>query len=48
MKDADLHRQFESLADAEVQVGEMPEWLQVRGKCTWYVYEGPYGGLGDA
>jgi len=38
MKDADLHRQFESFANGHVQVGEMPEWMHVRGNCAWYVY----------
>jgi hypothetical protein len=48
MNDADLHRQFESLANGDVQVGEMPEWMHVRGRCGWYVYQGPYSSLGDA
>ena len=48
MKDADIHRQFESLANGDVQIGELPEWLHVRGTCAWYVYQGPYSGLGNA
>jgi effector-binding domain-containing protein len=48
MNDADIHRQFESFANGDVQVGELPDWLHVHGKCAWYVYQGPYSGLGNA
>lgn len=48
MKDADFHRQFESLANGDVQVGTLPEWLHVTGNCAWYVYQGPYYGIPDA
>lgn len=48
MNHEDLHRRFESFANGDVQVGEMPEWMHTRGKCAWYVYQGPYHGLGNA
>lgn len=44
MNEDDIHRQFESFANEDVQVGEMPEWLHVRGQFIWYVDQGPTAG----
>ena len=41
-----LHAEYDRLANAGVQVGELPEWMHVRGAVCWQVYEGPYEGLG--
>jgi len=41
-----LHAEYDRLANAGVQVGELPEWMHVRGAVCWQVYEGPYDGLG--
>lgn len=40
MTDAEVHRQFESFANRDVQVGELPEWMHLRGRFAWYVYQG--------
>jgi hypothetical protein len=47
MNDAEIHRQFQRFANKDVQLGPLPEWTHVRGECVWYVYQGPYGALGD-
>lgn len=41
MKPEDVHRQFESFVNGDLQVGEMPDWMHTRGKCAWCVYQGP-------
>ena len=42
-----MHRQFDRFANADVQVGKLPEWMHVCGKAAWYVYQGPYSELGS-
>ena len=42
------HKQYDRLANGAVQVGELPPSTRVKGKVAWYVYQGPYTGLGDA
>lgn len=46
--DRDIHEQFEKYANEGVQTGELPGWLHVAGPVAWYVYMGPYEGLGAA
>ena len=41
-----LHAEYDRLANGAVQLGELPGWMNVRGPMCWYVYEGPYDGLG--
>jgi hypothetical protein len=41
-----LHADYDRLANAGVQIGELPDWMHVRGAMCWHVYEGPYDGLG--
>jgi hypothetical protein len=41
-----LHEEYDRLANAGLQVGELPASMNIRGKVCWYVYEGPYDGLG--
>lgn len=43
-----IHKEYDRLANGEVQVGELPPWMSIKGKVAWYVYRGPYGGLGEA
>ena len=37
-----MHKRFDSLANGEVQVGELPESTRVTGRVAWYVYQGAY------
>lgn len=43
-----LHRDYDGLANGDVQVGELPSWTHVRGPVAWYVFQGPYATLSDA
>jgi hypothetical protein len=43
-----LHAEYDRLASAGLQVGELPAWMHVTGKVCWQVYAGPYDGLGQA
>jgi hypothetical protein len=44
----DFHKEFDRFANGTVQVGELPTWMHVRGKVVWFVYQGPYTGLGES
>ncbi len=44
----EAHAQFDSIANEEAQTGELPEWMHVRGKAFWWVYQGFYDDLGAA
>ena len=44
----EIHREFDGFANGSVQIGELPPWTHVRGRMAFYVYQGPYNGLGDA
>ncbi len=44
----EVHKQFDSIANADPQVGRLPEWMHIQGKAFWWVYQGSYEGLGDA
>jgi len=48
VRDADVHRNFDHYADGTVRIGELPPGLHVTGKMAWYVYRGPYSGIGHA
>ena len=48
MKDEDLHREFDRYANKEVQVGELPAWMNVKGRVAWYVNQGAYDTMGNA
>ncbi len=40
-----LHRQYDAIANGPVQVGNLPDWMHVRGRTVWYVYAGPYADI---
>lgn len=42
-----VHRDYDRLANKDVNVGELPTWMHIKGKVAWYVYQGDYGGLGE-
>lgn len=42
----DVHKEYDKFANGPVQVGELPEWMHIKGKVAWYVYQGPYSELG--
>ena len=42
-----LHRQYDSIANGPVQVGELPDWMNLRGRVIWYVYAGPYKDISE-
>lgn len=42
-----LHKDYDRLANAGVNVGELPRWMRVQGKVAWYVFEGPYSRLAE-
>ena len=44
---ADMHKRFGKYANGDIQIGELPEDLHVRGRVAWYVYKGPYSELGS-
>ena len=44
----DVHREYDRIANGQVLFGELPPWTHVRGRVAWYVFQGPYSGLGDA
>ncbi len=44
----EVHRMYDELAHDEVQAGELPAWMHVRGRVAWYVIQGSYDQLGDA
>ncbi|MFQ5918870.1 MAG: hypothetical protein ACE5I4_02335 [Thermoplasmata archaeon] len=43
-----VHRDYDGLANGDVQVGELPPWTHVEGPVAWYVFQGPYSALSDA
>src|SRR3989304_7546568 len=44
---AALHRQYDAIANGPVQVGELPDWMNLRGRVIWYVYAGPYKDISE-
>jgi len=44
----EVHKEYDRHANREVQVGELPSNMHVRGKVVWYAYRGPLDGLGRA
>lgn len=42
------HRQFDSIANGEVQNGTLPSWTRVQGKVAWWIAKGPLTSLGSA
>ncbi len=38
-----LHKAYDALANQDIQVGELPPPMRVKGPVAWYVYQGPYG-----
>ena len=40
------HEKWDPIANGPVQVGELPEWMRIRGKLVWYVFQGSYADLG--
>ena len=45
---SEAHKEFDSLANGDIQSGTPPSWLHVQGKVAWYVYQAPYSGIGRA
>ncbi|MFI5415586.1 MAG: hypothetical protein ACHQ16_08085 [Candidatus Lutacidiplasmatales archaeon] len=43
----EVHAEFDRHANGDVQAGELPSWLHVRGRVVWYVYQGSYSQLGE-
>jgi hypothetical protein len=41
----DIHKQYDKFANGTVQVGELPEWMHIKGKVAWCVFQGPYSEL---
>ena len=44
----EVHKRYDALANKDVQVGELPEWMHVTGKVAWYAYQGPLSEMGAA
>jgi hypothetical protein len=42
------HREFDRLANGEIQAGTLPERLHVQGRVAWFVHQGPYSGISRA
>jgi hypothetical protein len=42
------HRQFDPIANGELQSGALPSWTRVHGKVAWWVVRGPPSSLGSA
>lgn len=47
-KCAAIHAEYDRLANGPLQLGELPAWMNVRGRVAWSVYQGSYEGLGLA
>lgn len=45
---AAIHAEYDMLANGPLRVGELPAWMNVRGRVVWSVHQGPYDGLGQA
>ena len=43
----EFHRQYDRIANKDIQIGELPDHMHVRGRVAWYVAQGPYADLGD-
>jgi hypothetical protein len=41
----DMHEEYGQYANGDVQVGELPDNFNVKGKVAWYIYKGPYATL---
>ncbi len=41
----EFHLEYDRFANKDVQVGELPQWMHVRGTVAWYVAQGPYSEL---
>jgi hypothetical protein len=41
----DVHTAYDAKANREIEVGELPASLHVKGRVAWYVYQGPYSEL---
>ncbi len=44
----EAHEQFAGIVNADGQVGMLPEWMHVRGRVFWWVYQGPYEAMSAA
>jgi hypothetical protein len=38
----EIHKDYDSKANREIQLGELPPFMHVKGRVAWYVYQGPY------
>jgi hypothetical protein len=45
---AEVHREYDRFANGKIQTGVLPNWMSVRGKVVWYVFQGHYSGLSEA
>ncbi len=39
------HKAYDAKANRDIQVGELPVSMHVRGRVAWYVFQGPYSDL---
>lgn len=44
----DAHRQFDAIANGEAKVGKLPDWIHVRGKAFWWVFQRTYESMAKA
>ncbi len=44
----EAHEQFDGIANADARIGELPEWMHVRRRVLWWVFQGAYDDLGHA
>jgi hypothetical protein len=42
------HRQFDPIANGDIQTGILPSWTRVQGKVAWWVVRGPLSSLGSS
>jgi hypothetical protein len=42
-----MHNEYGIYANGEIQIGELPENMHVKGKVAWYIYKGPYSTIGS-
>jgi hypothetical protein len=41
----DAHREYDKHANGHIQIGQLPNWMNVNGKVAWFVFKGPYNEL---
>ena len=41
----DAHRAYDAKANREIEAGQLPDGMHVKGKVAYYVFQGPYADL---